>query len=57
MKGMKALEYRIWQRSYLKMQNETDRYIYLFKILNQMRSIRSIRLNKNFSIASIRNKN
>jgi hypothetical protein len=45
MKGMKALEYRIWARSVNK-QNKN--YEYMVKIQNLMRNIRSIRLDKNF---------
>lgn len=45
MKGMKALEYRIWARSFSK--NKKD-FEYLTKIQNLMRNIRSIRLDKNF---------
>lgn len=50
MKGMKSLEFRIWSRSFKKGENleGTKRYQYLAKIQNQMRNIRSIRLDKNF---------
>ena len=45
MKGMKALEYRIWSRSF----NSQDKDFHsLIKIQNLMRNIRSIRLDKNF---------
>ena len=47
MKGMKALEYRIWTRSFNK-QNKN--YEYMMKIQNLMRNIRSIRLDKNFKM-------
>ena len=47
MKGMKALEYRIWARSF---ETPNKDFEYLMKIRNTMRNIRSIRLNKNFSI-------
>ena len=47
MKGMKALEYRIWARSFATPNKDFE---YLMKIRNTMRNIRSIRLNKNFSI-------
>jgi hypothetical protein len=40
MKGMKALEYRIWSRSFCK---KNKNYEYLIKIRNLMRKIRSIR--------------
>jgi hypothetical protein len=53
MKGMKSLEYRIWARSFNKLkseQSESDKYNYLNKVQNQMRNIRSIRLDKNFKI-------
>ena len=50
MKGMKALEYRIWARSFNKMKTGTERFIYLTKVRNQMRKIRSIRLNTAFKI-------
>ena len=47
MKGMKAREYRIWARSF---ETPNKDFEYLMKIRNTMRNIRSIRLNKNFSI-------
>ena len=47
MKGMKALEYRIWARSFTK---ENKDFEYLTKIQNLMRNIRSIRLDKNFKL-------
>jgi LAGLIDADG endonuclease len=47
MKGMKALEYRIWARSFMK--NKKD-FVQLNKTRDLMRSIRSIRLDKNFKI-------
>lgn len=50
MKGMKALEYRIWSRSFNKKKARSDRFDYLTKVRNQMRNIRSIRLDKNFKI-------
>jgi hypothetical protein len=50
MKGMKSLEFRIWSRSFRKGEKfeATKRYEYLAKIQDQMRNIRSIRLDKNF---------
>jgi hypothetical protein len=50
MKGMKSLEYRIWARSFTKSKNYVvhERLEYLTKIRDQMRQIRSIRLDKNF---------
>ena len=48
MKGMKALEYRIWARSFNKLKSGLERFNYLNKVQTQMRNIRSIRLNKNF---------
>ena len=50
MKGMKSLEYRIWARSFNKIKAGQARFEYLTKIRNQMRNIRSIRLDKNFKI-------
>jgi hypothetical protein len=50
MKGMKALEFRIWARSFNKIKAGSARYDYLTKVRNQMRNIRSIRLDKNFKI-------
>ena len=47
MKGMKALEYRIWARSFNKQHKN---YEYMMKIQNLMRNIRSIRLDKNFKM-------
>ena len=63
MKGMKALEYIIWARSFNPCPAPTGsgwgkgkekvgqaRFEYLTKVRNEMRNIRSIRLNKNFKI-------
>lgn len=56
MKGMKAVEYRIWSRSFFKYQNKkksltkNERYVYLLKIQKKMRNLRTIRLDKNFGI-------
>ena len=47
MKGMKALEYRIWARSFNKEKKDFE---YMTKIQNLMRNIRSIRLDKNFKM-------
>ncbi len=47
MKGMKALEYRIWARSFNK--KASGGFEYMTKIQNLMRNIRSIRLDKNFN--------
>lgn len=47
MKGMKALEYRIWARSFNK--KASGGFEYMSKIQNLMRNIRSIRLDKNFT--------
>ena len=47
MKGMKALEYRIWARSFNKQKKD---FSYLSEIRNKMRNIRSIRLDKTFKI-------
>gem|GEM_PF-904705 len=47
MKGMKSLEFRIWSRSFSKKKQD---YITLLKTRELMRSIRSIRLDKNFKI-------
>ena len=44
MKGMKSLEYRIWARSFNK---QDKNYLYLLKIQDLMRNIRSIRFDKN----------
>lgn len=46
MKGMKALEYRIWARSF----NKKKDFESMSKIQNLMRKIRSIRLDKNFKM-------
>lgn len=45
MKGMKAIEYRIWARSFAKKRGNFEA---LFNIREQMRSIRSIRFGKHF---------
>ena len=50
MKGMKALEYRIWARSFNK---ENKNFESLSKIQNLMRNIRSIRLDKNFKLKKL----
>lgn len=50
--GMKSLEYRIWARSFNKVHIGNKKYDYLLKVQAQMRSIRSIRLDKNFKIKS-----
>lgn len=50
MKGMKSLEYRIWARSFSKMKKGQERFDYLTKVRDQMRKIRSIRLDKAFKI-------
>jgi hypothetical protein len=47
MKGMKSLEYRIWARSFMKDKKD---FVQLNKTRDLMRSIRSIRLDKNFKI-------
>lgn len=52
MTGMKSLEYRIWARSFNKVHIGTKKFDYLLKVQQQMRSIRSIRLDKNFKIKS-----
>lgn len=48
--GMKSLEYKIWRRSYRKSHKYAtkERYEYLGSIQENMRKIRSIRLDKNF---------
>ena len=53
MKGMKSLEYRIWARSFGKMKAGTERFVYLTKVREQMRNIRSIRLDKAFKKVQI----
>jgi hypothetical protein len=52
MKGMKSLEFRIWSRSFKKREkySGSERYEYLAKIQDQMRNIRSIRMNENFQV-------
>lgn len=50
MKGMKSLEYRIWARSFNKMKKGGERFTYLTKVQDQMRNIRSIRLDEKFNI-------
>lgn len=47
MKGIKALEYRIWARSFTK--NAFGGFEYITKIQNFLHNIRSIRLDKNFN--------
>lgn len=52
MKGMKSLEFRIWSRSFKKREKypASERYEYLAKIQDQMRNIRSIRMNENYQV-------
>lgn len=50
MKGMKSLEYRIWARSFNQMKKGRERFTYLTKVKDQMRKLRSIRLNERFNI-------
>lgn len=50
MKGMKALEYRIWSRSFNK-KIRGKGFEDLSKVQQQMRNIRSIRLDKNWKIS------
>lgn len=50
MTGMKSLEYRIWARSFNQMKKGQERFTYLTKVQDQMRRIRSIRLNERFNI-------
>lgn len=53
MKGMKSLEYRIWARSFNKVKatkTADERYKYLVRVREKMRSIRSIRLDNAFNI-------
>jgi LAGLIDADG endonuclease len=52
MKGMKALEYRIWAKSFI---NDKGNFEKLNKIRNLVRDIRLIRLNKNCKIKSNNN--
>ena len=54
MKGMKSLEFRIWARSYNKVKSGPERFKYLSKVRDQMRNIRSIRLDKNFNVIDIK---
>jgi hypothetical protein len=51
MKGMKSLEYRIWARSFSKMKKGLERFIYLNRVRDMMKNIRSIRLDKAFKIS------
>ena len=44
-KGMKAVEFRIWARSYVKFKGNHER---LVKIRETVRNLRSVRLDKNF---------
>lgn len=52
MKGMKALEYRIWAKSFIKHKGNFDR---LDKVRKLMRKIKSIRLDKSFQIKNYDN--
>lgn len=49
MKGMKAVEFRIWSRALKSTLPPLEKYAHLAKIQAQMRKIRSIRLNPDFS--------
>lgn len=53
MKGIKSLEYRIWSRSFNKEKTGLKKFEYLSKVRDQMRKIRSIRLDKNFKEVKI----
>jgi hypothetical protein len=53
MKGMKALEYRIWARSFQKNKGNYDE---LNKVRNIIRNIRTIRLDRNCRIKHIDSK-
>jgi len=50
--GMKSLEYRIWARSFGKMKVGFERFVYLTKVRDRMRNIRSIRMDNAFKINS-----
>lgn len=54
MKGMKALENRIWTKSYI---NDKGNFEKLNKIINLIRDIILIRLDKNCKIKSNNNSN
>ena len=43
MKGMKAVEFRIWARSFNKMKKGQARFEYLTRVRDQMRKLRSLR--------------
>ncbi len=45
MKGIKAVEFRIWARSYAKYKGQ---YVELHRIRENVRAFREIRLNKDF---------
>jgi hypothetical protein len=51
MKGMKALEYRIWSRSFYKMTRGSKGFDYLNETREQLRKIRSMRLNSHFKLS------
>ena len=51
MKGMKSVEYRIWARSYLKGGLGRKGFDYLNAIREQMRTLRSYRLDMNFKVS------
>jgi hypothetical protein len=53
MKGMKALEFKIWSKSFFKYKGN---YVELKEVREKLRNIRSIRLDKNCSIVSANNK-
>ena len=54
MKGIKSLEFRIWARSFNKQSTGAKRFHYLSQVQRQMRTIRSIRLDKNFNVSHYR---
>lgn len=49
-KGIKSLEYRIWARSFNNKSKQDNRYVYLTNVREQIRTIRSIRLDKSFKL-------
>jgi hypothetical protein len=55
MKGMKSVEFRIWERSFNSKCVGKDRFDYLLNIQTKIRKLRSIRLNVKFKVSHFAN--
>lgn len=55
MKGMKSIEFRIWERSFNSKCLGKERFEYLLKIQNKIRKLRAMRLNIKFKVSHFTN--